>query len=66
MFLGVKAMVLGDGLGPKPGPQEASRGPKTTKHKKAQNHGNQIIRVSMGRPVGHMGPASRVVINKHH
>ncbi len=42
-------MVLGEVLEPKPGPQEAPRGPKTTKNPKWQNPGNQILRVSTGR-----------------
>ena len=44
-------MVLGEALEPKPGPQEAPRGPKTTKNQKSQNPGNQILRMSMGRSV---------------
>ena len=40
---------LGEVLGPKPGPQEAPRGPKTAKNTPYNNPGTRILRVSMGR-----------------
>jgi hypothetical protein len=49
MFCEVKAMVLGGALGPNPGPQEATRGPKTANSQTLKHPGNQILRVSMGR-----------------